>query len=118
LTSSERSQSEQARRRFESAAATFEYSYPLVLCKDGSQNSNAVTACRIADFIETGLQLMKPEQRVLYDLTITDKPKKPVIITPSSKTDEIDAIDVYSASYEWLIKFRDFSRTSGGFEVC
>jgi len=33
------------------------------------------------------------------------------------KTDQIDAIDVYSASDKWLVKFRDFSRTSGGFEV-
>ena len=79
---------------------------------------DATTACRIADFIEARLSVIKPEQRVLYDLTITDRPKTPLIITPGTKTDEINAIDVYSASYEWLVKFRDFSRTSGGFEVC
>jgi hypothetical protein len=78
---------------------------------------DAPTACRIADFIETRLRAMKPEQRVLYDLTITDRPKKPLIITPDTRTDQIDEIDVYSASYEWLVKFCDFSRTSGGFDV-
>jgi hypothetical protein len=78
---------------------------------------DAPTACRIADFIQTRLCAMKSEQRVLYDLTITDRPKKPLIITPDTKADQIDAVDVYSASYEWLVQFRDFSMTSGGFEV-
>src|SRR5262249_37013160 len=67
--------------------------------------------------IETRLLTMKPKERVLYDLTITDRPKKPLIITPDTKADQIDAIDVYSASYEWLVQFRDFIRASGGFEV-
>jgi hypothetical protein len=75
------------------------------------------TATRIADYVEDRVLAMKPEQRVLADLTVTDRPKKPLIITPDTKIDQIDAIDVYSASYEWLVKFRDFSRTSGGFEV-
>lgn len=78
---------------------------------------DAATANRIADFLETRLRAMKPEQRVLADLTVTDTPKKRLIITPGTKIDQIDAIDAYSASYEWLIKFREFSRNSGGFEV-
>lgn len=78
---------------------------------------DAPTTSRIADFIDSRLGAMKPEQRVLYDFTITDRPKKPLIITPDTKTEEIDTVDVYSASYDWLVKFRDFSRTSGGFEV-
>lgn len=78
---------------------------------------DAETARRIADFIDLKLRAMKPEQRVLADLTITDRPKKRVTFTPNTKIDQIDAIDLYSASYEWLIQFRDFSRTSGGFEV-
>jgi hypothetical protein len=40
-----------------------------------------------------------------------------MIIKPESQMDQIDAIDVYSASYEWLAEFRDFSKASGGFEV-
>ena len=78
---------------------------------------DAATAARIADFIEARLRTMKPEQRVLADLTVTDKPKRRLIITPGTKIDQIDAVDVYSASYEWLVTFRDFSKTSGGFEV-
>jgi len=78
---------------------------------------DATTANRIADFIEVRLRAMKPEQRVLADLTVTDKPKKRVIFAPDTKIDQIDAIDLYSASYEWLVAFRDFSGTSGGFEV-
>ena len=60
---------------------------------------------------------MKPEERVLADLTVTDRPKNRLIITPDTKIGQIDTIDVYSASHEWLVEFRDFSRTSGGFEV-
>jgi hypothetical protein len=41
---------------------------------------DAATAHRIADFLEFRLRVMKPEQRVLYDLTITDRAKKPLII--------------------------------------
>ena len=78
---------------------------------------DADTASRIADYIGARVLAMKPEQRVLADLTVTERPKKPLIITPDTKIDQIDAIDVYSASYEWLVIFRDFSRTSGGFEV-
>ena len=78
---------------------------------------DVATAGRIADFLDVRLRAMKPEQRVLADLTVTDRPKKRLIITPDTKIDQIDAVDVYSASYEWLVKFRDFSRNSGGFEV-
>jgi hypothetical protein len=78
---------------------------------------DADMASRIADYIGARVLAMKPEQRVLADLTVTDRPKRPLIITPDTKIDQIDAIDVYSASYEWLVTFRDFSRNSGGFEV-
>lgn len=81
---------------------------------------DAATACRIADFLEVRLHAMRPDQRVLVDLTVTDRPKERLIITPNTKIDEIDSIDsidVYSASHEWLVEFRDFSRASGGFEV-
>ncbi|MBZ5492143.1 MAG: hypothetical protein LAO76_14525 [Acidobacteriia bacterium] len=78
---------------------------------------DADTASRIGDYIGTRALAMKPEQGVLADLTVTDRPKKTLIITPDTKIDQIDAIDVYSASYEWLVTFCDFSRTSGGFEM-
>jgi hypothetical protein len=78
---------------------------------------DATTANRIADFLETRLRVMKPEQRLLADLTVSDTPKKRMIITPDTMIHQIDVVNVYSASYEWLVEFRDFSRTSGGFEV-
>jgi hypothetical protein len=29
----------------------------------------------------------------------------------------VDTNEIYSASYDWLVAFRDFCRQSGGFEV-
>jgi hypothetical protein len=78
---------------------------------------DATTANRIADFLEARLRVMKPEQRVRADLTVTDTPKKRLIIASDTQIDQIDAVDVYSASFAWLVEFRDFSRASGGFEV-
>lgn len=51
------------------------------------------------------------------DLTITDVPKKRLVITPTTKVEDIDTVEVYSATYEWLVQFRDFCRSSGGFEI-
>jgi len=51
------------------------------------------------------------------DLTITGKPKKLAVFTPDMKVEDIDAVELYSATYEWLLMFRDFCRTSPGFEV-
>lgn len=31
--------------------------------------------------------------------------------------DQIDVVETYSATYEWLVEFRDFLRMCGGFEV-
>ena len=31
--------------------------------------------------------------------------------------DDIDVVNLYSASYEWLVTFKDFCRRSEGFEV-
>jgi hypothetical protein len=53
---------------------------------------DATTACRIADFIEMRLSAMEPEQHVLADLTITDRPKKHVTFTPDMQIDQMDAI--------------------------
>lgn len=80
-------------------------------------NVDADTASRIADFLDHRLAAMKTGDRVRGDLTITDKAKTPLIITPETQIDQIDVVDTYSATYEWLVQFRDFSRASGGFEV-
>jgi hypothetical protein len=78
---------------------------------------DAETCGRIADFLERQLQSMQPGQRVRADLSLTNKPKNLTFFTPGMKAEDIDAIELYSATYEWLVTFRDFCRTSGGFTV-
>ena len=78
---------------------------------------DADMAFRFADFIDLRLRAMKPGERIRADLTTTDTPKKQVIFTPDTQIDQIDAVDLYSAKYEWLVQFQDFCKTSGGFEV-
>ena len=78
---------------------------------------DADTAGRIADFLDQRLRAMKKGDRIRADLTITGELKKPLTITPETKIEQIDAVDTYSATYEWLAQFRDFSKASGGFEV-
>ena len=62
---------------------------------------------QIAELIQAKLVDMRPGQRMLADLTIINSPKDGMGLP--------DARD--SASYGWLLRFRDFCRRSGGFEV-
>ncbi|MBC7929624.1 MAG: hypothetical protein H7Z38_03560 [Rubrivivax sp.] len=78
---------------------------------------DAETADRIAYVIERILMTMKSGERMLPDLTFTAKPKTKWVITPETKPDELDPVDFYSASYEWLVTFAEFCRRSGGFEI-
>jgi hypothetical protein len=78
---------------------------------------DAETSMRIADFLERKLQSMQPGQRIRGDLSLTDKPKKLIIFVPGMKVADVDAKEAYSATYEWLVMFRDFCRTSRGFKV-
>jgi len=78
---------------------------------------DADTALRMADFLDQRLKYLKPGERIRADLSVTAKPKKPLVITPGTKMDQIDVVETYSATYEWLVEFRDFLRMSGGFEV-
>ncbi|MDR3677575.1 MAG: hypothetical protein P4N24_18975 [Acidobacteriota bacterium] len=78
---------------------------------------DAELARRIAAVIERKLAAMQPGQRILADLTVSSSPKKNVTITPVTKLEEIDAIDFYSTSYEWLVRFQEFCKESGGFKV-
>jgi hypothetical protein len=78
---------------------------------------DADMARRIADFLDRRLGFMKQGERIRADLTTTDRPKTQVIFAPGTKVEDIDAVDLYSATYGWLLEFRDFSRRSGGFEV-
>jgi hypothetical protein len=66
-------------------------------------------AARIASCLELELARMKPGDRLRADLRITSAPKSGSLDAP------VD--DLYSATYEWLVKFRDFCQTCGGFNV-
>jgi hypothetical protein len=76
--------------------------------------ADAELATRIAEAIEHKLQGMQPGERIRADLAITAEPKKVVDFGSSSP---IDARDLYSATYQWLVTFRDFCRRSQGFNV-
>jgi len=77
----------------------------------------ADTACRIADFLDLRLARMKEGERIRADLTTTSEPKKQVIFRSGMLADEVDAVDLHSATYEWLAQFCEFCRRSGGFTV-
>ena len=65
------------------------------------------TAHKIAEVISARLSEMRPDQRMLHDLSVTAK----------AKSEDIQADDVYSATYDWLQVFASFCRRSGGFTV-
>jgi hypothetical protein len=78
---------------------------------------DADMAGHIAAYLDQRLQSMKPADRMRADLSITSIPKKGFVITPTTKVEQIDAVEAYSATYEWLAQFRDFCRSSGGFKI-
>ena len=78
---------------------------------------NSETANTIADFLDAQLEQMAPGQRLRADLTVTNEPKRAAVFTPGMKVEDLDAIEIYSATYEWLAMFRDFCRSSEGFKV-
>jgi hypothetical protein len=66
------------------------------------------TANRIADLMEIQLSTMLPGERMRMNFTVTNTPMPDHFTYPD---------DNYSATYEWLEEFRDFCRSSDGFEV-
>jgi hypothetical protein len=68
-------------------------------------------ALRIAAYLDRYLAGLAPGQRVRYDLTVTGEPRGtgPVV--------DQETRELYSATYEWLSRFRDFCRASQGFTV-
>jgi len=79
---------------------------------DGDAEVDAVTAWKIADVIDKMVEKMGPKDRLLLDLSITDKPPKHGPI----KTED-DMMEGYSVGRDWLKEFSEFSRDSGGFGV-
>jgi len=41
----------------------------------------------------------------------------PQIFGPDIQANDIDVTELYSATYEWLVTFKDFCNRCGGFEV-
>jgi hypothetical protein len=85
----------------------------LTLNGRGAQADADLTR-RMAIAVERKLQSMHPGERIRGDLSVTNAPKK---LAEFHKPESIDAVDVYSATYEWLVQFKTFCERSGGFKV-
>ena len=70
---------------------------------------SADQALKIAEFLNSYIQSLPRGSRVRLDGSTTEEPKSYVI--------DFVGTSNYSASYEWLTKFRDFCKTCGGFKV-
>ncbi len=92
-------------------------SYERISSQGCGGKVDADLASRIADVIDKKLTGMEPGDRMRSDLTVTAKGKNRVTISSIAKPNDIDVNEAYSATYEWLVAFKDFCRTSGGFEV-
>jgi hypothetical protein len=66
-------------------------------------------ALRIAEVVQAQVGKMKTGERMRADLTVTSLPQ-PVDLRS-------DPNELYSATYDWLCRFSDFCRRSGGFDV-
>jgi hypothetical protein len=69
---------------------------------------------RMAIAVERKLQSMHPGERIRGDLSVLNAPKK---LAEFHKPESIDAVNGYSATYEWLVQFKTFCERSGGFQV-
>lgn len=85
----------------------------LMTCNLGAK-VGADLAGRMAAAIQRKLQDMRPGERMLTDLSVTSEPKN---VAEFHKPENIDPVDLYSATYEWLIEFKEFCERCGGFEV-
>jgi hypothetical protein len=90
-----------------------EKSYKKMGLNDGEVQVDAVTAWKIADLIDRTVEKMGPKDKLLLDLSISDRPDKRGGVL---KTEE-DVLEGYSVGREWLKDFSAFSRDSGGFGV-
>ena len=82
----------------------------LELLEFGIGEVTAEQALRIAEFLDDYLARLSPKDRVTLDGQVIDEPD-----TFEFHRDDLSRN--YSASYEWLAKFRDFCRSSNGFTM-
>ena len=91
--------------------------YERLAANECGGHVDAALAYRIADVVESKLAAMDPGERLRADLSITATPKVLQAFSPETKPDDVDTINLYSATYEWLVTFKDFCKRSEGFEV-
>ena len=78
---------------------------------------DAGKAYRIAEAVEHKLLSMTAGDRVLANLSISREPKKLAEFGPGMNPEGIEVNELYSTTYEWLVRFARFCRSSRGFEV-
>jgi hypothetical protein len=89
----------------------------LLGCNGCGARVDADLADRIAVAVENKLSTIAPGDRMRVELTVTSNPKVPQVWRPDTKPDDIDVTNLYSATYEWLVTFKDFCKRCGGFMV-
>jgi hypothetical protein len=67
-------------------------------------------AGRISEFLDGYLARLGPDDRVMLDGAVTTEPD-------TGEFHRDDLARNYSATFAWLVRFRDFCRSSGGFQV-
>ena len=89
----------------------------LLGCNGCGARVDADLAKRIAAAVENKFATLNPGDRVRFDLTVTAMPKKLQSSGPDTQPDDIDANELYSATYDWLVTFKDFCKRCDGFLV-
>ena len=89
----------------------------LLGCNGSGARVDADMANRIAAAVENKLSTIAPGDRMRVDLTITSNSKVPQVWGPDTQPDDIDVTNLYSATYEWLVTFKEFCKRCRGFMV-
>lgn len=89
----------------------------LLGCNGCGARLDADLANRISAAVENKLSTIAPDDRMRVDLTVTSNLKVPQVWGPDTQPDDIDVTNLYSATYEWLVTFKDFCKRRGGFMV-
>ena len=76
----------------------------------GGGQATSGEAERIAEFLDSYLAGLGPGDRVTFNGAVTAEPD-------TGEFHRDDLARNYSATYEWLARFRDFCRSSGGFRL-
>jgi len=89
----------------------------LLGCNGCGARVDADLANQMAAAVENKLSTMALGDRMRADLTVTSIPKAPQVFGPGTQPGDIDVTELYSATYEWLVKFKDFCKRCDGFMV-